>query len=445
MKILLTDSFDRFAAGVLSLVAAAALAAPAAADDQLAPPPPTPAIVSTEPVFEATTIDGERFSAQLRALDCERNALDLIELTPAIEGAKAGEERRPTAHPRSLRLDHVFKLQRREPPPPFPPEGAQILFPQGDRLRAVLSLTTETNLLARSFLLGDVSIPLGSIQGMILSPPVESDHAFALRRSVLGEPKGSEMFWLMNGDRLVGGFLGLDVAKTTLRIGGKEKRLDRTGVQAIGFDPTIVEYPEPQAIFLDATLSDGSRLGLEQTKIDQGLLRGKTRFGVPIAIPLGEVARLQVRGGGVVFLDDRPATDAVYIGYLGAVAGYRRGENVEGDPLKLNDQTYDRGIGMQSRTLLAYKLEPNCLRFQAEVGVDDRAGPLGSVSFRVLVDGKEKYASPVMTAREDPRRIDVAIKGGRVLILAVEFGERGDVRDLADWVEARLILDQKHR
>lgn len=446
MKTSLKYVFGRFAAGFVALAALAAIAVRAgsafAADDQGVPPPPTPAIVSNEPVFEATTIDGERFSAQLRMIDVERNAIELIEPTQVKEGAKEGDSR-----PRSrlMRLDRLFKLQRREAPPPFPPEGSQILFPHGDRLRAVLSLTTETNLLARSFLLGDVSIPLGTIQGMILSPPVESDHAFALRRRVLSEPKGSELLWLMNGDRLAGGFLGLDVAKTTVRIGGKDKRLDRTGVQAIGFDPAIVDYPEPKGIYIEATLSDGSRIGLERPKVDQGAVSGKTRFGAAISISLAEVSRLHVRGGGVVFLDDRPATDAVYVGYLGAVAGYRRGENVEGNPLRLLDQTYDRGIGTQSRTLLAYKLERSYSRFQAEVGLDDRAGPLGSVSFRVLVDGKERYASPVMTAREEPRRVDVDLKGGRLLILAVEFGERGDVRDLADWVEPRLILDQKDR
>ena len=37
------------------------------------------------------------------------------------------------------------------------------------------------------------------------------------------------------------------------------------------------------------------------------------------------------------------------------------------------------------------------------------------------------------------RPVDVDLTGGRYLILATEFGDRGDVRDLADWVEARII------
>ena len=64
---------------------------------------------------------------------------------------------------------------------------------------------------------------------------------------------------------------------------------------------------------------------------------------------------------------------------------------------------YERGLGTQSRTLLAYKLKPGDRRFQATVGVDERAGPLGSVVFRVLIDGKAVVTTPSMTARDNPQ------------------------------------------
>ena len=71
---------------------------------------------------------------------------------------------------------------------------------------------------------------------------------------------------------------------------------------------------------------------------------------------------------------------------------------------QLGGQPYDRGLGTQSRTLLAYRLKPGDRRFQALVGVDDRAGPLGSVVFRVLVDGKSRFTTPPMSARDTPGR-----------------------------------------
>ena len=89
--------------------------------------------------------------------------------------------------------------------------------------------------------------------------------------------------------------------------------------------------------------------------------------------------------------------------------------------------------------MLAYLVEPGDRRFQATVGVDERAGPLGSVVFAVLVDGKEKMRTPPRTDRDAPISINLDVSGAKFVILATEFGDRGDVRDLADWVEARMI------
>lgn len=107
--------------------------------------------------------------------------------------------------------------------------------------------------------------------------------------------------------------------------------------------------------------------------------------------------------------------------------------------MRLSGQDYDRGIGTQSRTLLAYRLKPGDRRFQALVGLDDRAGSLGSVVFRVIVDGETRFASSPLSSRDAPRPIDVDVNGAKILILITEFGERGGVRDLADWAEARII------
>ena len=70
---------------------------------------------------------------------------------------------------------------------------------------------------------------------------------------------------------------------------------------------------------------------------------------------------------------------------------------------------------------------------------DDRAGSLGNVSFKVLVDGEARFESPAMGSNEPPRLVDVDLAGGKLLILITEFAERGDVQDSADWAEARII------
>jgi hypothetical protein len=44
-----------------------------------------------------------------------------------------------------------------------------------------------------------------------------------------------------------------------------------------------------------------------------------------------------------------------------------------------------------------------------------------------------------LTARGGPQLIRVDIEGVRELTLEVLFGEGGDVQDVVDWVDARLV------
>ena len=141
----------------------------------------------------------------------------------------------------------------------------------------------------------------------------------------------------------------------------------------------------------------------------------------------------------MVYLSERQPARAQYEEYVGPTLPFRADRAVDGLPIRLGGQTFDRGIGTQSRTLLAYRIQPGDRRFQALIGVNERAGPLGSVVFRVFIDRQERFKSPAMTERDPPKPLDIDLAGGKILILVTEFGDRGNVRDLADWAEARII------
>jgi hypothetical protein len=141
----------------------------------------------------------------------------------------------------------------------------------------------------------------------------------------------------------------------------------------------------------------------------------------------------------VIYLSERKTAAAQYDSYVGPTRPFRVDRAVDGQPFQLGGQTYDRGIGTESRSLIAFRIEPGDRRFQALIGVDERAGPPGSVVFRVLVDRQERFKSAPLTDRDPPRSLDIDLAGGKVLILVTEFGERGNVRDLADWAEARIV------
>jgi hypothetical protein len=379
---------------------------------------------ATEPVFNGLRTDGKPITGRIVEITADKITLASDENTK-----------------QEVLVRSMFKLTRDARVSTPAPEGSHVLLPEGDRLmRVIVGGTTETGFEAQSqSALGNLTIPLDCVLGLVLTSPTESDAFDQLWNRVAYEPRSSEVVWTVNGDRLSGGFLGLNDRAVKLQVDSKPVEVDRTGVVAVGFDASLVSYPPRDAHYLDLTLADGSRLGVTNAQVEKGQLVAKARFGQSIRVPLQDLVRIDFRSDAVVFLSERKVDAQNNSGFLGAPRPMRIDRTVDGHGFLLGGQAYDRGLGTQSQTLLGYRLKPGDRRFQALVGVDDRAGPLGSVVFRVLTDLHPRVTTPAMTCRNAPVEIDIDISEAKLLILATEFGERGDVRDLADWVEARII------
>ena len=314
-----------------------------------------------------------------------------------------------------------------------------VILPEGDRLRRLtLGSATETALEVQSDALGKLSIPLDCLVGWIMNEPRLRDDVDAMWDRVRTEPRKDEVVWLSNGDRISGGFLGYDRVLKLL-CDGKTREIDPSRIVAVGFDQSQVQYARPKSGFLEFLLHDGTRLGAVDARIDNGNVEATARYGGKVRFPLGELIGVYVRSASYVYLSERKPVRASYFPDVGPTREYRVDRMIDGHLFELAGQTYDRGIGAQSRTLLAYRIEEGDRRFQARVGVDERAGPAGSVVFRVLVDKEQRYQSAALSHRDAPQTVDVDLAGGKFLILDTDFGERGDIRDFANWVEARLV------
>jgi hypothetical protein len=380
---------------------------------------------SSDPVFKALLTDGRDLTGRIASLGDSK-------VTIATKAAKK----------EIVPFDRLVKLTRETPGAIAGGESTQaVLLGEGDRLmQASIGEATDTNIEVRSELLGKVEVPLDGILGLVLTTTGQSGGLESIVDRILLEPRTTEVVWLGNGDRVEGSFLRMDERNIKLQVDQKTLDVDRSGAVAMGFDPKLLNYPRPKAAFLEATLADGTRLGLASARLIEGNIEATTRFGRAVRFPIAEVTRLHARSSSVIYLSERKLADEPrYQSYIGPTRPFRVDRAVDGQPIRLGGETYDRGIGTQSRTLLAYRIEPGDRRFQALIGVDERAGPLGSVVFRVFVDRQERFKSTPLTERDPPQPLDIDLAGGKILILATEFGDRGNVRDLADWAEARII------
>jgi hypothetical protein len=111
----------------------------------------------------------------------------------------------------------------------------------------------------------------------------------------------------------------------------------------------------------------------------------------------------------------------------------------DGHIITLNGTTFAKGLGAHASSDVRFALNGTCSWFAATIGVDDEVGPLGSVVFRVLVDGVLGYDSGAMTGTTTSKTVFVPISGASTLTLVVTDGGNGNAYDHADWAGARVV------
>jgi hypothetical protein len=106
--------------------------------------------------------------------------------------------------------------------------------------------------------------------------------------------------------------------------------------------------------------------------------------------------------------------------------------------LRIKDERFERGLGHHAPGEISIDLAGEYDLFEAKVGVQWQEGNVGSVVFRVLVDGETKFESPVLRERDAAVPVKIPLEGAGELRLAVTDAGDGIACDCADWAEARL-------
>jgi hypothetical protein len=381
----------------------------------------------SDPRFEAILTDGPNLICRIRSLSSDGGAILVNE---------EGEER--TIEPGTL-----VKLSRESRHPwEDRPDASVLVFPGFEQLRGLIDSADERFIMVRSPILGALEVPLDTVLGFTIGPSAAPDSENQAILRLRNDPRTSDLLLLENGDRREITFSAMTADEVSYLDADRALKLPKRTVRAIGLDPGLVRIPEVTSPSLDLLLTDGSRFRLLEPRVNASRLAGQTIFGSEVEMGLNDVLELYVLGDSVNFLSDLEATREVTVPYVGPARTVVPDGSVLGGPLTVGGRRYSRGLGTQSRSLLAYRLGPDARRFQAMVAMDDEAGPKGNVVFRVLIDGEERFTSPSMSVGADPIPVDVDLSGGQFLILATEFGQGGGIRDYADWIEARVVLER---
>jgi hypothetical protein len=268
---------------------------------------------------------------------------------------------------------------------------------------------------------------------------------------------GADALILDNEDHLTG---------TLLRIGKRESQSNDEAI-VVTFESSlgVVELPverirglclsvaseQPKKAVgkapLQVGLSDGSRLAADAIRNDGDDLLIVSRVLDEVRLRRREdLTSLQSFHKYVTYLSELDPISHHHEPYLDLAWTYRRDRNVLGAPLQVDGRSYPAGLGMHSAARVTYQLDGSYDRFAATVAIDDAANGGGSVVFHVFVrsgeDWTEAYSSEIVRGGDPAADVAVDLAGASQLALVVDYADRGDERDYANWLDARLERTQ---
>ncbi len=105
----------------------------------------------------------------------------------------------------------------------------------------------------------------------------------------------------------------------------------------------------------------------------------------------------------------------------------------------LRGQSYAKGLGVMPASEVKYNLDKKFERFSAVVGIDDTALGRGSAIFEVWSGTTMLYKSDRLTGTSAPQHVSLMVLNRTELTLKVTDAGDGNVLDIADWANARLL------
>ncbi len=389
------------------------------------------ALLLAAPEFEASALDGRTAVGRLIALDAAQ----------AVVETEQG--------PDTFAIESLAVIARHDAP--ARPEQAASLW---------VELADESGLAAVEYLVTDgkasikltggqkLSIPTRAIRWVRFTPPAPGDEKLARQWSEITQssPAGDLLVIRKDGalDFLEGIVRDLNAATCNFEIDGEVIAVNREKLAGLVYFHPATEESEDAVARIH--LLDGSRLAVTSAMLDDVQLKLAIGSGAKWTVPLDYVTRFDFSAGKIAFLSDLDPQRAEFVPFFGfrkvlpvldQYFTYRRDRGFEGRPLALDGTTYRKGLALQSRTTLSYRLPGKFRLFKAVVGIDSDVQATGDATLTIKADGKPLWEGEVRGG-EPPQELELELGGARRLEIVVGYGRDQDVGDRVNLCEARV-------
>ncbi len=316
-------------------------------------------------------------------------------------------------------------------------DGVALEMVGGDRVFGRLGDDQPDSVVVETDQWGKLAVPMDGLAGVRFSSaemPAYGDSLDWFRRD---SDSADDRLLLTNGDVVRGFIAGVSREGVRLEIGDEVNTVPfRLAVAARLVHPPAQTPPGPHAVI---SLVDGQRLTVLAFEWSGGKVKAKTSTGEPVEPGADRVHTIAFHGGRWEWLSAKVPSSAQHVAMLSIELKHRPDRNVLGGPLRVAGGRYERGIGVHSKSVLAYELDGAYKEFVTSFGMDDNSGRGANVKTMILVDGQQRFerSNVVAGVLHGPVRVDVA--GAKRLELVVDFGLNGDIQDRFDWIEPGLV------
>jgi hypothetical protein len=114
-------------------------------------------------------------------------------------------------------------------------------------------------------------------------------------------------------------------------------------------------------------------------------------------------------------------------------------QTVDGNPIRLEGQTYARGVGTHAPARILYEIPEGYAWFEAVVGVDDETGGRGTTVASVVLDGRPVYQTPELRGGGSAAIARIPLEGAKQIQLEASTTADGQRFDHVSWADARLL------
>lgn len=348
---------------------------------------------------------------------------------------------------KGLALDDVVAMRFEVAPPASSPELAEVELANGVRWSGHLRGGRGEELILGFGARGEFALPYGEYRR------IEILSRTAGRGALQAPPEGGDRIYRVVGDALdvVDGIVtGYDASGVAVEdAAGRERRVSWKETAALLFGSAEAGWAIGERS-ATVRLRDGSAVRGGLVDAPRGVVALGLGEGQRLEFAPGEVWSVELHGPRFVRLGELSpdAVEKTPFFADGPAPYFVADRGLLGGPLRIGGRGYARGLALRPICDLRYELAGGYRAFRARVGIDDASEPerhrdqswYGTVRFRIEVDGREVWASPVVRAGQAALEVPLLdLAGAGSIVLRTDFADGLPAGDLPIWIEPLLL------